>query len=576
MAIAVHTALQVFSPRPYSRSESGLYRYRLIIYPLCILTPFLLAGLAFIRHAPAYLAQGPVCSLPIRPYWYRLALSWTPRYVIMASIVILYTAIYVHVALQFGSMRRFFGSRQDSILDTLEPDRDDSVQLDVMSDASRRHSVLVAVTRHASLRPPSVSHSLVSPRDVAALDPRASSSRNQSGDTTLVDGSSDRFDFAGAFPATQQQQQQQQRDRDEDKIDRDKSDKEKSDFSVFENSALANSMFPPIGNTDGCLDAHTGRRLSTRRPSRVPLPPMRAAAAAATADVSDDILTHRIVTPAMRAKRAAIQRQLRLLFAYPLCYILTWLLPLVQNGLNYSDHFAQHPVFAVTLLAYLSLAAMGAMDALVFAWREKPWRLIPGADGSFVGSLRPWAWRGDAMPEPLGDRANSYASAAPSATWPASPGGQYTPAARPSRRASALDGVVNGCRGDGDDGDDASLPALVDAGGLLGPPPAFSPAAATAVAPTHARRPSSSAAALLAALPGLAPLTEEDMHDADADADADAALGSLRTWDFAPPQQPSAAAAVRTVEDDKPPPPSRPPPPSLLQQQQQQQQQRQR
>ena len=33
---------------------------------------------------------------------------------------------------------------------------------------------------------------------------------------------------------------------------------------------------------------------------------------------------------------------------------------------------------------------MGFADVSVFCWRERPWRHIPGSDGSFLGSFAFW------------------------------------------------------------------------------------------------------------------------------------------------------------------------------------------
>ena len=57
---------------------------------------------------------------------------------------------------------------------------------------------------------------------------------------------------------------------------------------------------------------------------------------------------------------------------------------------NYSDYFAQHPVFELYLLSFISFAAMGLLDSVVFSLREKPWQHIPGSDGTFWGSFLFW------------------------------------------------------------------------------------------------------------------------------------------------------------------------------------------
>lgn len=63
--------------------------------------PALMAGLAFINPTASYISNGPFCSLPLRPYWYRLALLWIPGYLIGFTILGLAVAIYTHVGSEF-------------------------------------------------------------------------------------------------------------------------------------------------------------------------------------------------------------------------------------------------------------------------------------------------------------------------------------------------------------------------------------------------------------------------------------------------------------------------------------------
>jgi G protein-coupled receptor GPR1 len=93
---------------------------------------------------------------------------------------------------------------------------------------------------------------------------------------------------------------------------------------------------------------------------------------------------------AQRQRRRAIQRQLRILFIYPIVYMLMWLIPFVGHCLSYSDRFAQHPIFAISLMSSFCQCFMGFADVSVFCWRERPWRHIPGSDGSFLGSFAFW------------------------------------------------------------------------------------------------------------------------------------------------------------------------------------------
>ena len=74
LVMAVHCALQVFHPFTQVNSD-GLFTHRLCVYAGALLIPSLMAGLAFINSDWGYVSLGAFCTLPIRPFWYRLAWS---------------------------------------------------------------------------------------------------------------------------------------------------------------------------------------------------------------------------------------------------------------------------------------------------------------------------------------------------------------------------------------------------------------------------------------------------------------------------------------------------------------------
>ena len=100
LLIAVHTLLAILRPG----KSTGLDVYRYPAYACCVVFSILLPGLAFLNRSKneAYISQGAYCYLPIRPIWFRLALSWIPRYIILCTIIGIYITIYVYVTLQFG------------------------------------------------------------------------------------------------------------------------------------------------------------------------------------------------------------------------------------------------------------------------------------------------------------------------------------------------------------------------------------------------------------------------------------------------------------------------------------------
>lgn len=78
-------------------SEGGLQRFDKYIYAGIITIPLGMAATAFANPHGGYALAGAFCGLPIRPFWYRLALSWIPRYFIAVTIITLTIMIRIKV-----------------------------------------------------------------------------------------------------------------------------------------------------------------------------------------------------------------------------------------------------------------------------------------------------------------------------------------------------------------------------------------------------------------------------------------------------------------------------------------------
>ncbi|KAL9137997.1 MAG: hypothetical protein Q9175_000776 [Cornicularia normoerica] len=120
--IAVHTALTIFASRK-ANSQTGLYRYRWGAYTCWALFSVLMAALAFINPSSAYVSQGTFCYLPARPIWYRLALSWVPRYLILCTILGIYLAVYLYTKSKFGNFDAKFSTNSLASEDTTQHTR---------------------------------------------------------------------------------------------------------------------------------------------------------------------------------------------------------------------------------------------------------------------------------------------------------------------------------------------------------------------------------------------------------------------------------------------------------------------
>lgn len=122
LAIAIHGAMQVYRPTVDTHDPHyGLNPYRHYINTILLVVPLALASLAFINSDEGYTSGGAVCWLPVRPIWYRLGLSWIPRYIIFVVIVVVETAVYMHVRHQMAGFDQAWKNTSKRSLGRMPP-----------------------------------------------------------------------------------------------------------------------------------------------------------------------------------------------------------------------------------------------------------------------------------------------------------------------------------------------------------------------------------------------------------------------------------------------------------------------
>ncbi|KAF1348031.1 G protein-coupled glucose receptor regulating Gpa2-domain-containing protein [Delphinella strobiligena] len=295
--MSVHMSLQIFYPTSKVFGHDGLYRFRHTVLCLFLMLPLISASLAFVNTRHGYISQGPFCTLPLRPYWYRLALTWIPRYIIWFYIMFVALRIYLQVGRGFTVF-----ARQEGKGSTEERGSGPKIE-------SRRGSRVTFVP-------------------------------DGLGPTMLVHPPLDQKPSTG--------------------------------------SLCTMSSSKSNGNSNG--DSSIG---GTRPPTLEPIEEGHA-------DNPEQGYNLMSGDTPLKKRRRAIQRQLRLLFIYPMVYMIMWAIPFVYHSMNYSDHYAQHPIFALGMLNIICQCGLGFVDSTVFSWREKPWQHIPGSDGTFFGSFMFW------------------------------------------------------------------------------------------------------------------------------------------------------------------------------------------
>lgn len=390
--MSLHMSLQIFPPKDSFLGHDGLYRIRHAVVAFWFLVPNVIGSLSFINEGSAFISQGGFCSLPIRPYWYRLALSWVPRYLIWIFVMGVAIRIYLHVGYEF----KVFGE-----------ERDGSSSLGVgVTGSSGANAQSAPSAQATSMRRTQSSNSdgataekqagqddAVAPEDVDIPPMPASHPalpgpskqgiwnpmrRQSTPDWAMPFGQEPTDILAGAASP------------------RSKSNPSSRRGSKQVGQGITEEDFaPPPPLPDGprgsvstvgsmkSFGAHSSIEQQSHSPALAPITEHKSSA-------STESTAENAATRAMKHRRKAIQRQLRLLFIYPVVYLILWVIPFVSHALNYSDHFAQHPIFAISALNIFCQTIMGFCDVTIFTWREKPWRHVPGSDGTFFGSFKFW------------------------------------------------------------------------------------------------------------------------------------------------------------------------------------------
>ena len=290
-------------------------------------------------HRNGYISQGTFCYLPVRPIWYRLALSWVPRYVILVVILAIYISIYIYTKSKFGDFDTDFSSSSLTSADRSQSNASEN-GLRPQAPATDKGLQPTAPRSQASpsedtpkkkgrvpKRPPltrrpswlKYSFSRSAPVAVVTFDglsPQSASESNNIDSTTVSP------------------KQQSARDPFAD--------------TVFRNPTL--------------IEALRNRSLS---------------ALAINRKAKDPHST-------LRKRHRAIQRQLRYMFVYPMVYLVMWFPPFVNYCYFYTK--AHNPPFALNCFSLCFWSLQCAVDCLVFSIREKPWRHAVRLRGRFRGS----------------------------------------------------------------------------------------------------------------------------------------------------------------------------------------------
>lgn len=394
--IAIHAALYVFRSSA-SKGEAGLYTHRYIAYSCWLIFPTLMASLAFVNPNAAYLASGNFCTLPVRPFWYRLALSWIPRYLIISTIIILYISIYAFVHYKFKDFKQESGPSHKTLTASTTYPRNSKVrgthqETELVSMHSKRGSNAASLAKHGLLPSPA---DQVAKMSDSYFVPHDQSHRQSTDGPTW-----ERYTFGSSQPVTPLPQTEYitacdlaSRPRPDEHLD----GTGNTNVDRHRHFSLATTSSRTSYNM---VQALRDSRITSMAPTLTdPITPA-ATLDTRTNSVAPGVNFFDAFSPISLAVRGGetgaapldlarrhrdIKRKLRLLFIYPLLYMLMWIVPFVSHCLQYSDSYSRSPNYYLYVTVVAFLALQGAVDSLMFTTRERPWQ--------HLNKSKYWVWR---------------------------------------------------------------------------------------------------------------------------------------------------------------------------------------
>ncbi|KAK8051024.1 hypothetical protein PG993_002409 [Apiospora rasikravindrae] len=385
LMVAIHSALFILRPQR-SGGENGLYPYRRYAYAAWFVIPLILAAIVPIT-GQRYVNTGPHCYLPVQPLWYRMALSWVPRYIIFAVIICTYSGLYLFLGFRFYRLQ--LDQRRAST--------------NTGPSGFRGHVKCMSRSREPPPTPTLASHGLLGPSPPrTAVDQAPDHERQQSITSTvstlklddraphmtqLRKSQSEPVPWNWVESDFQAQSQPQTR-----QFGPDSASPTTVSFALD-----ASGITPPepvlrdAPKEEGLEMAHSNLPWQQRsggadRSARVPSWPLQSGGSSTQpftrpanhASSSSIHLTQSVTEDALYQSRMKMRKQLRLLFVYPLMYIITWIAPFVSHIYTTADPDHQEQPFGLLLTSVASLCIGAAVDCCFFSSWEQPWLHLQG------------------------------------------------------------------------------------------------------------------------------------------------------------------------------------------------------
>ncbi|CAI4332527.1 ASN_collapsed_G0008840.mRNA.1.CDS.1 [Saccharomyces cerevisiae] len=401
MIFAIHFAILIFKPNWKWRNkrsgnmESGLYKKRSYIWPITALVPAILASLAFINYnklnddsdttiildnnnynfpdSPrqgGYKPWSAWCYLPPKPYWYKIVLSWGPRYFIIIFIFAVYLSIYIFITSESKRIKAQIGDFNHKVLEE-EKEKKKLFGLGHWGKAKWYFRSYFKLPLLHLLR------NLKNFFTISFIDPNEETDDSGSSNGTFNFGES-----SNAIPTLFRKTNTG-------------SDENVSasggvrllDYNSakpLDMSKYAMSEQPDLerNNPFDCendITLNPSELVSKQKEHKVTFSVENEGLDTRKNRCENSSFTNvqqhfqAQTYKQMKKRRAQIQKNLRAIFIYPLSYIGIWLFPIIADALQYNHEIKHGPTMWVTYIDTCVRPLSCLVDVIVYLFKEKPW-----------------------------------------------------------------------------------------------------------------------------------------------------------------------------------------------------------
>ncbi|CAI6423003.1 ADM_HP2_G0007770.mRNA.1.CDS.1 [Saccharomyces cerevisiae] len=401
MIFAIHFAILIFKPNWKWRNkrsgnmEGGLYKKRSYIWPITALVPAILASLAFINYnklnddsdttiildnnkynfpdSPrqgGYKPWSAWCYLPPKPYWYKIVLSWGPRYFIIIFIFAVYLSIYIFITSESKRIKAQIGDFNHNVLEE-EKEKKKLFGLGHWGKAKWYFRSYFKLPLLHLLR------NLKNFFTISFIDPNEETDDSGSSNGTFNFGESSN-EIPTLFRKTNTGSDENVSASGGVRL-LDYNSAKPLDMSKYAMSEQPDLERNNPFDCENDITLNPSELVSKQKEHKVTFSVENEGLDTRKNRCENSSFTNvqqhfqAQTYKQMKKRRAQIQKNLRAIFIYPLSYIGIWLFPIIADALQYNHEIKHGPVMWVTYIDTCVRPLSCLVDVIVYLFKEKPW-----------------------------------------------------------------------------------------------------------------------------------------------------------------------------------------------------------